>query len=478
MSLRMRLGIASLAVSLVFLGLVGVVLDRSFREAARQGVQERLQARVYTLLGVMEVAGDGRLQLPADLPEARFSSPASGLYARVLDARGQRVWRSSSLIGNTLPPAATLGPGQIGFDHHLRNQRAGLFLLRFGFEWEDDDGNWWRFTLDIAETDTAYRAQVNGFRQRLWTGLGAAGLALLGGQLLVLGWGLRPLLRVARELAAVQAGSQAQLGGGYPRELAQLTERINRFIDQQQSARERYRNSLGDLAHSLKTPMAVLLTALERSEPETAREQINRMREIVDYQLGRARTVGRTPLTTAVPIARAAASVKASLDKVHAARGIRCTLDIADGLGFRGDRGDLLELLGNLLDNAYKWAASQVEVRVETGVEAGAEAGIEAGIEAGSKATGCLIIQVEDDGPGVASDQAARLLRRGQRGGDGVGGTDGSHAADRTPIDGHGIGLAVVREVAAAYGGTVRLERGRLGGLRVQLKLPGAGARA
>ena len=192
MSLRLRLGIASLAVSLVFLGLVAVVLDGSFREAARQGVQDRLQARVYTLLGAMEVASDGRLQLPGDLPEARFSSPASGLYARVLDAQARMVWRSPSLLGITLPPVATLAAGQHSFDHHAQSRQAGLFLFRFGLEWEDDDGNWWHFTLDIAETDSGYRAQVDGFRRRLWAGLGAVGLALLVAQLVVLGWGLRP----------------------------------------------------------------------------------------------------------------------------------------------------------------------------------------------------------------------------------------------------------------------------------------------
>ena len=326
---------------------------------------------------------------------------------------------------------------------HQQDAAGGaLFVLRFGIEWQDDDGALWPFTLEVAEHDGDYRDQLAGFRRTLWYGLAAVALALLLVQAAVLAWGLRPLHRLGGELQAIAQGRRRHLRGRYPSEIAPLTDAINDFVDQQRTSRDRYRDSLADLAHSLKTPMAVLGAAVDGTaiEAGAVRDQVARMSDIVSYQLGRAATAGRSPLSASVALRPLLDSLRRSLDKVYAGRDLQWHIDVGDALRFDGDRGDLLEMLGNLLDNACQWAHHDVSCRSYRDQHGGL----------------CLV--VEDDGPGVPPGERERLLLRGQRGG-----ADG---------DGQGIGLAVVADIVSAYGGRLSLHHSTRGGLRVLLEFP------
>lgn len=457
MSLRLRVGLAAALVMAVFLGLTMVVLERAFGDALRSGIYAQLEARVYMLLAAAELAPDGSLRLPPHLPEARLTTPGSGLYARVLDGRGAVAWRAASNLGADLPAGRSLAAGRREQGYLQTTAGAGrshgLFRLAFGVEWEDEDRRLWPFTLEVFEADATYLDQRRGFRRTLGVGVVALALALLLVQGLVLAWGLRPLGRVAADLEAIRAGRRDFLEGRYPRELRPFSDSINRFIEHERAARDRYRDSLGELAHSLKTPLAVLRSSLDADasalaqpagtavDRELALTQLRRLGDIVNYQLARAATGGRAPLAAAVAVEPVAASLCASLDKVYRDRAVGCTRAIGAEVRFQGDRGDLLELLGNLLDNAYKWSTGAVRLTAEQGQDGG------------------LLLTVEDDGPGIDEQHRDKVLRRGQR-------------MDQR-VAGQGIGLAVVRDLVDAYDGRLSLGRGRMGGLRVELAFPG-----
>ncbi len=449
LSLNARLLLAASLVLAAFLGVAGAALDAAFRDAAVSALEERLQAQVYGLLAAAEPDAEGRIQLPEALPDGRFSRPGSGLYALVTDAEGEVLWRSSSLLGLALPAPETAAPGEWRFRRVTTAEGERLFLLVFGVRWETAPDAPRHYNFVVAEDRAAFDAQVAGFRRSLWGWLLGLGLVLLLVQGAVLRWGLAPLRRLEGEVHAIETGSQKRIDGRYPRELEGLTDKLNALLARERAQLERYRNGLADLAHSLKTPLAVLRGASgEDSDPAVlagqVREQCARMQQIVDYQLQRAALSGRTTLMAPVAMAPLIERIVSSLEKVYADKGVDCRPDIEPGLTFSGDEGDLLELLGNLIDNAFKWCRGRVRI-------------------AARSSEGQMWLAVEDDGPGIPADQAARVLERGAR-------------ADPS-IDGHGIGLAVARDIAAAYRGELAIGRSDLGGATVRVCLRGVSRR-
>ncbi len=444
-----RLLIAASVVLAAFLGLTGLTLDRAFQDSAQAAVQERLQAQVYMLLGVVDVDTFRRLTLPQALPEARFSTPDSGLYADVMDAQGNLVWRSPSLLGRALPffPAVR-NPGDTQFAPLESAQGDQLFLLAFTVSWEIAPNQYQLYTFRVAETQWNYLDQLWSFRRSLWGWLLAATGVLLAVQGVILRWSLQPLRRVAAEVTEIEAGRRAELSSRYPEELRPLTTNLNALVRQSRTLLERYRNALGDLAHSLKTPLAVLRSTLENgASPDQLRqvliEQVERMNRTVDYQLQRAAAAGPAALSQPQPVAPLASRILDSLGKVYAERSLALRCEIAPNTRFYGDEGDFMEILGNLADNACKWARHQVVVRAWPARHA-------------QRAE--LIVEVEDDGPGIPAEQAPLLCNRGQR-------------ADPT-VAGHGIGLAVVRDlVEEVYYGHLEIGRGTLGGARIRAAL-------
>jgi two-component system sensor histidine kinase PhoQ len=446
LSLNARLILTASLVLVAFLGLTGLALERAFRDAGLTAVEDRLRTHIYTLLAAAEVEDGARLVMPRALPEARLSSPDSGLYARVVDAEGAALWQSDSLLGFSVPFPATRTPGVPVFVPVSASDGRALYALSFSVLWELESDRERRITFQVAESRDILGGQLAQFRRSLWSWLVAAAIALLLAQGLVLRIGLAPLRRVAAELAEIESGARQRLSARYPRELARLTERINAFIDTGRGRLERSRNALAELAHSLKTPLAVLRSTLDGDADgeqmrRSVHEQTVRMHRTIDYQLQRAAASGPTPLAPAVEIAPLLRRLADSLLKVYADKGLKLDMDVNTDMAFHADEGDLMEICGNVLDNACKWAETRVRVHAGRDDETG------------------LWLRVEDDGPGIPADKLNAVLTRGVR-------------ADTT-TPGHGIGLAVVRDIVVeAYGGEVSVTASDLGGAAVEIHMP------
>ena len=448
-SLNTRLLVAASVVLVAFLGLTGLALDRAFRESALAAVKDRLEAQVYMLLGAADLNEATRLVLPDALPEARFSTPGSGLYAWVTE-EDQLLWQSQSLLGMRLPVfPATPGTGRAHFQELEALDATPLFILEFSVNWEVGPESYRRYTFRVAETQQSFKSQVRQFRGSLWGWFLGAALILLVVQGVILRWGLRPLRQVAREVREIETGQRAELAGRYPKELQPLTDNLNALIRHSQAHLERHRNALGDLAHSLKTPLAVLHSTVEGAASVsdlqgTVREQVERMNRTVEYQLQRAAAAGSIALSAPVAVAAVVHKMIDSLAKVYADKSLTFQLQVDKRVQFYGDEGDLMEILGNLSDNACKWAHKQVAIRID--------------LMASNSSGDGLILVVEDDGPGIPTAQRQLILQRGQR-------------ADPSTV-GHGIGLAVVRNlVEEVYAGELEIDNSELGGAQVRVRL-------
>jgi two-component system, OmpR family, sensor histidine kinase PhoQ len=440
-SLNARVTLGAALVLAVFLVLSALALERAFRDSARSARQERLLAQVYLLMAAAEVDAQGHLTLGNGPPEPRLEQPGSGLYAVITDGNGEIVWRSRSTLSVDAPHGAPLAAG---VQHFEESGDGGFFVESFGVSWATAGGSF-PFTFSVAEDLAPYHEQLAVYRRALGTWLGAMAIVLLTAQWAILRWGLSPLRRVADELTRLERGEQERIAGNYPSEVQRLTENLNTLLVHERAQQKRYRDALADLAHSLKTPLALVRGALQergRSDAATREldEQVDQMDRIIGYQLQRASTAGRSGLAAPQPVRPTVERLLAALAKVHADKPIATETVIDSRVRFRGDEGDLTELLGNLLDNAFKWSRSRVRVTAASG-------------------DGKLTLCVEDDGPGVEPEQAQRVLERGVR-------------ADQS-VPGQGIGLAVVRDIVDAYAGELRIERSELGGACVRLVLPG-----
>ncbi|WP_395679653.1 ATP-binding protein [Dokdonella sp.] len=454
LSLQARSLAAAGVVLAAFLALAFFALDRAFYDAAQSALRERLQGYMYAYLAGSDTTRAGALIPPEVGPDPRFDQPSpSGLYAGIVGAKilGSKDdhWRSPSASGRDLPFDADLPRGPAEFRGPVQTSLGALFVLAQGVDWNSSNKSVLHLTFYVAEDSATLRAQIEVYRRTLLTWLGALGIALLLLLLAVLRWSLAPLRRVATDLARVERGTQEQLGADYPIELSGLTGSLDNFIEVERDRVKRYRNTLSDLAHSLKTPLAVMRSQLESdSEGEALRwtvlEQVGRMDEIVAYQLSRAATSGHQTFAAPLLIEPYAEEIVRSLEKVYASRGVLCEFEIDPAARFHGDQGDLMELLGNLLENSFKWARRRVVLHASA-------------LPAGARRAG-LEFAIEDDGPGIAEDKVEHLLQRGVRGDE--------------RVQGHGIGLAIVQDIVKAYRGEVQVDRSpSLGGARFKVRL-------
>jgi two-component system sensor histidine kinase PhoQ len=407
-------------------------------------MQDRLQSHVYALLAAADEDIDGRM-IPADeLPEPRFSKPDSGLYAVISNHNGEPQWRSSSLTGRDLGLEEQQKPGERRFSRLARSGMQ-LYAFAFGVAWEDYAGTERLYTFTVAEDTSVFQAEIDSFRSTLWRWLGGMALVLLLAQGFILRWGLRPLRTVTNDLQQIEQGRSDRLDGHYPKELTGLTSSLNSLIEHSKAVQVRYRNSLDDLAHSLKTPLAIL----QSSEPdgsndpgdshELVREQVERMDEIISHQLQRAAVSGRTTLAKPVPVGKVVERLVRSLDKVYREKQVTVDLELDPSATFTGDEADLTEILGNLLENAYKYCNRAVRASVSTNQHA-------EGVE----------IDIEDDGPGIAAEQVDTLLQRGKR-------------MDES-IPGQGLGLSMANEIITVYGGHLVFADSPLGGTLLRVR--------
>jgi two-component system sensor histidine kinase PhoQ len=448
-SLSRRL-LVSVAVPLaLFFGVMMLVLDTGFRTLSDRQLHALLDAQIVTLIAAAEPNPAGGYDAPLNGLDARLATPDSGLYAQIQS--NNHVWRSPSTAGVDVDFGPPLAQGDRDFSYTMVGHTR-LAIESRGISFQDDPKQAHPLTFSVAVSLTPYEEQLWIFRSRMLGWFTGLMLLLLLSLAALLRRVLAPLRRLEREIHEVEEGRSEKLGTGYPRELSGVARHLNALLIGERKRVARYRDTLGNLAHGLKTPLAVMRSALSSdvgsgAAARTIGTEIDRMADIIEHQLKRAAASGGALLGQApVAVAPVAADLRSALLKVYGRKDLSIELAIQEGSHFIGDRGDFVELLGNLMDNACKWCRGKV--RVSVAVEDGR------GVGAGS-----LSLVVEDDGPGIAEENRAKVLERGVR-------TDES-------VPGHGLGLAMVHETVDLYGGKLMVDASPLGGARFSLQLPG-----
>ena len=436
-SIRTRLLLGAALVLLAFLTGVGLAVQRANAESVRGAYFGRLQSTVYLLLAAAELDTGGALVMPPEFAEPRLSLPGSGLYAGIYNVLRDEQWQSASAVGLQPGFQRSLPPGQWRFE--AVDGAGGSFLsVSYAVTWKASALNS-TLVLTVLEDRMAFDREVGTFARTLWLWLGAAAVLLLLAQLWLLRWGLAPLRQVASEIRCIEAGDQSRIEGRYPAEISGLTDNLNTLIQQERERQTRHRDALSFLAHSLKTPLAVLRSALAEPDhlPATVAQQVSRMDDIVQHQLGRAIAGGAARFAPPLLVGPILERIQAALAKVYADKDLDFSIECPLDLAWRIAEGDLFEMLGNLLDNAAKWARGRVGVRVW-------------------RDAGRLYICIEDNGPGFSDTESVLRL----------------HVRGDERVPGHGVGLAVVSDLVASHQGKLKLSRGAMGGGRVDIVLP------
>ncbi|KFC64066.1 Integral membrane sensor signal transduction histidine kinase precursor [Bosea sp. LC85] len=446
-SLGARLFLSAAVCCALVLALAGFGLTTFYRRSAERGFDERLSVYIKELVADLAAPPETERQAIGDLGEPRFDLPLSGWYWQIVRLDGEKpvVRTSRSLVGGQLPKLLDqqLTPNARGLRESYVSgpDERDLRII----EREIDVGEDGRFTVGVAAPADEIEGDIRDFRLALTLTFLLLGLALVASTLIQVRFGLRPLVRLGTAVGSVRTGEAARIAGKYPPDLAPLAGELNQLIDANREILERARTQVGNLAHALKTPLSVMLNEAEASDPhlpQTVQTQAAIMRDQVQYYLDRARAAALSgALGSVTEVAPSLDALIRTFAKISQGRGITGMHHVPAHVRFRGERQDLEEMLGNLLDNAFKWARSAVEVSLAPEAEEGR-----------------IALLIDDDGPGLPSEALLDVLKRGRR------------LDETTP--GSGLGLSIVVDLAKLYGGEVTLERSRLGGLRARLLLP------
>lgn len=440
---RLSIGLASVLI------LVGLALAQTslwlFDTGLRGSLGSELQLEADNLLAAL-VRGETSIELDQTRLSPVYQRPFSGRYFRIelqadrieqqadtgLTLRSRSAWDHTLVIPEVAGLQESLGDGP---------QQQKLLVYR---------GDYRRFGQDVAIIVARdYTPVLNSFQRLRWIGLGAGGIALvviLILQRVIVRRALQPLDSVRQQVKQLQQGQRTELDNQVPEELAPLVQQINRLLLHTEETLKRSRNALGNLGHALKTPLAVLFSINARSElqghpevVESMRAQLDNIRQRLARELGRARLAGEALPGAHFNCAEELPPLFATLQHIHD-RDLQLHWQTTpDHLRLPWDREDLLELLGNLLDNACRWASTQVRLAI-------------------TQADARVILMVDDDGPGIDPARRDQVLNRGTR-------------LDEQ-VAGHGLGLGIVRDIVDHLAGTLSLERSPLGGLRVVISLP------
>lgn len=450
-SLAGRLILAAAVWAVLGLAAGGWVLSEAFKSAVRDNFDTSLQVDLDGLIVAAETDKHGSIALRERYLNRRFARAYSGLYWQIEPADGMPVVFSHSLLDRTLDPRylETIQDLKWGYAEGPLNQHLRVLARRAKFPVtataDPKDFKSYQFLVagDLASVDAAI-ADFNG--TILWS-FTALFFGLVVAVFLQVRIGLQPLRNVEKSLARIRDGSAQRLEGSFPAEIAPLAAELNGLIEHSSEVVGRARAHVSNLAHFLKTPLTVLAAEAEASPgplADAVKKQVGVMRRQVDHYLTRARTAGALNiLGSRTPVDSVLEDLARVLRRIHAERGIQIAVDCPDGLHFRGERQDLEEMAGNLMDNACKWAKTRIAVsavRLE-----GRE----------------FRLTVADDGPGLAPEDFSRVLSRGER-------------LDET-VPGSGLGLSIVRDISKLYGGGLTLEKASLGGLSATLVLPALG---
>jgi signal transduction histidine kinase len=454
-SLALRLFLSAAAWTVVILVITGIVLSSLYRQAVERSFDRRLGVYLRTLVAEIATPDEGPDKFAQSLGEPLFDLPLSGWYWQVtrLGVPKADVRSSRSLWDKGLPNleeqslAATGDGTRRSYVEGPEDQRLRMI------ERTVDLGEEGRFRVSVAGDTAELDEETRAFDRALILTFAALGVGLLLTTMFQVQFGLAPLKRISAALSAIRSGKAERLEGSFPAEIAPLASETNALIDANREIVERARTHVGNLAHALKTPLSVMVNeAVSRGDDPLAvkvREQTDIMRDQVTRHLERARIAARATVVSSVtdvpPVVTALAR---TMEKLHGVRGIAIDIDTPTEVRFRGERQDLEEMVGNLVDNACKWAQSRVSVEV---TPEQAEA---------NPPSQVVRIVVDDDGPGLTPAQREQVAHRGQR-------------LDETK-PGSGLGLSIVVELAGLYGGKLALGSAPIGGLRAELVLPAA----
>ncbi len=446
-SLAFRVIASSTVWALATLVIVATVISTFYRQASERGFESLMSAHLFNLIGSVGVTPDGELQGSPNLGDLRFMEPNSGWYWVVEPASDNTtgILTSPSLV----EPIAGPTPEEVPFDSEFQRR-----YLMEGLEGEwvdvleselflDGQGRIGRFR--VMGNYTELEREIAAFDRQLYLYLAIFGVGMIAINAIAILIGLQPLNRVRRALADIRAGTATRLDGKFPAEIAPLAAETNALIESNRRIIERSRTQVGNLAHSLKTPLAVLVNegrALGGARGKLISEQSDTMRQQIEHYLQRARAAAQRDMVVfRTPAREALERMLRVMAKLN--RHIDLASDMPEQeVVFAGEKEDFEEICGNLLENAFKWARETVAVRLRSVDEGGGR---------------FLELTIEDDGPGIPKDQARLALERGKR-------------LDETK-PGTGLGLSIVSELVGEYGGTLSLGEARLGGLMVTVRL-------
>jgi signal transduction histidine kinase len=453
-SLAFRLILSSAVIACTLLVAAGLLLGALFQQALERNFDARLQAVMDGLLANVTLKADGTPELTDPIADTRFALAESGWYWQVEPPEETDAVSlvSQSLLNTVLDvpdtvKATAAATGSARFS--LRDRKAQqLRAIRQEFKLFGSEKP---YAFVVAGNFDELSNEVRSFQRTLYTILGLLGLGLLGAILFQVRYGLRPMKDMEHKLNDIRAGKAELLEGNFPTEMQPVANELNLLIQSNKEILDRARMQVGNLAHALKTPISVLTNeARDNSSPLAGklREQLDVMLTQVNLYLDRARLAARARTIGAScevePVLQAMAR---TLLRVHHDKGLDISVDAASGLNFRGERQDLEEMVGNLMDNASKWADTRVKASLDL-------------MQPSADGRGWLVIMIDDDGPGIPEDKRAQAMKRGQR-------------LDETK-PGSGLGLNIVSETADMHGGKLELETSPLGGLRAVLRLPAA----
>lgn len=435
-----RLLLSSLLLLSLFFGFLGFIINQVFQQNILDSKQEQLRLQNYVLLSSAQFGETEGIVLPDELREVRFDQYESGLYGYITDYTGKILWTSYSSHNLSLDSRllAATNPAA-GAAQFIETEK--YYIFHYTVLWEIIEDQPQLITFSVLEDTAATKIILSSFRHRLQLWLAGIGVTLIVILMLVLRWGTSPLRQLATKLKQVENGKAARLEGDYPWELRGITNNLNELLATEQRQRQRYHATLSDLAHSLKTPLAVIQAELasDRIDKPLIAEQTQRMDDIIKHQLQRAVVTSPHKLGNVVDVQSCVDRLFSALTKVYSDKGINFESSIDPGIQFRGDQRDLIEVLGNLIDNACKACRGSVKLEASCNREQ-------------------LTIDIHDDGDGIPIEQHEQLIKRGLR-------------AD-SRYSGQGIGLAVSHDIIESYHGKIVINDSPLGGALFRIILP------
>jgi signal transduction histidine kinase len=453
-SLAFRLFLWAAGLTVVILLVTGVALSSIYRHAVERAFDRRLDVYLRTLVADVASPEEGNDKFPQSIGEPLFELPLSGWYWQVtrLDTPKPEVHSSRSLWDSNLPrlsdaEAAVAAAGGYGKGYAQGPEDVRLRIVQRNIDLGEDG----RYLIEVAGDASEIEDEMRSFDSTIGAIFAGLALALLLTTALQVRFGLSPLKRISESLAAIRSGRAERLEGEFPVEIAPLARETNALIEANHEIVERARTHAGNLAHALKTPLSVIVNeaAARGNDPlaQKVLEQADIMRDQVTRQLERARLSARsTVVGTLIEVPPVVTALARTMEKLHRERDIAIAVDVPEHARFRGEEQDLEEMIGNLVDNACKWARSRVAIEVVA--DDAADAGK-------SK----VRVIVDDDGPGLSPAERERVALRGQR------------LDESKP--GSGLGLSIVVELAGLYNGVLTLGTAPIGGLRAELALPG-----